>query len=118
MQNFKTAIYGGASTIVTKLNEKVLSGDKSWELVNITKDPEYYSQNYEVRHNGEPIIQISRLHGFGFGSNAWYPHLNKFQFKKLEELGVPIEIQFNYRGKSMEEIRAEIRAIHEILERE
>jgi hypothetical protein len=38
---FKCAIYGGASAIVTKLNEKLRSGDKTWEIVSLTKDSEY-----------------------------------------------------------------------------
>ena len=96
---FKCAIYGGASEIVKKLNEKVLSGDKTWEMVSITKDPEYYNQSYEVRHDGQSVIRIDRLHGFEFSSNAWYPHLNKFQFNKLEELGVSVQVEFNFKNK-------------------
>ena len=86
------AIYGGASTVSGKVNEKRKSGDTTWEKVNITKNPEYYLQTFEVRHNGEHVITMSRLYGFGFDSFAWYPTLSQYQIDKLRELGVCVEI--------------------------
>ena len=86
------AIYGGTSTVSGKVNEKRQSGDTTWEKVNVTKDLGYYEQIFEVRHNGEFVITISRLYGFGFSSNAWYPSLTRYQIDKLRELGVCVEI--------------------------
>ena len=86
------AIYGGTSTVSGKVNEKRKSGDTSWEKVNITKNPEHYEQTFEVRHNGEHVITMSRLYGFGFSSNAWYPTLSQYQIGKLRELGVCVDI--------------------------
>jgi hypothetical protein len=109
-KKFECAIYGGASAIVTKLNEKLRSGDKTWEMVSLTKDSEYYEQSFAIRHNGEFVIQIGRLHGFAFGSNVWHLHLNKFQYNKLNELGIHVEWVLKFWGKSDEEIRNEIMA--------
>lgn len=90
----KCAIYGGASTVSGKVNEKRKSGDMTWEKVNITKDPEYYLQTFEVRHCGNLVISISRLYGFGFDSNAWYPSLSQYQIDKLRELGVYVDVTY------------------------
>jgi len=90
----KCAIYGGASTVSGKVNEKRKSGDMTWEKVNITKNPEHYEQTFEVRHNGEHVITMSRLYGFGFGSNAWYPSLSQYQIDKLRELGVYVDVTY------------------------
>lgn len=96
------AIYGGASTVSGKVNEKRKSGDTTWEKVNITKNPEHYEQTFEVRHNGEHVITISRLYGFGFSSNAWYPSLSQYQINKLRELGVDVDATHGATTRAIE----------------
>lgn len=96
------AIYGGASTVSGKVNEKRKSGDTTWEKVNITKNPEHYEQTFEVRHNGEHVITMSRLYGFGFSSNAWYPSLSQYQINKLRELGVDVDATHGATTRAIE----------------
>jgi hypothetical protein len=82
----KCAIYNFPSCIVFSVNKKNEAGDMTWSIINKTEDSEFYRQDYDLLHNGEKIITISRLHGFGFGSNAGYPILSGFQVKKLRQL--------------------------------
>lgn len=80
MKTIKTQIYSFPTCITDKAN--VTEG---WELENITKNQEH-NQTYQLTFNGEHIMYIERLYGFGWGCNAAYPIMSFENYKILKSL--------------------------------
>ena len=100
----KCSIYDYPSCLCKAVNNKKNLGDTTWSIINTTKDSEFYRQDYDLLHNGEKVITFSRLHGFGFGSNAAYPELSVFQVNKLRELlGNKVELDYSSLKKLSKE---------------
>ncbi len=92
----KVTIYDFPRCLLQSIQDK-----PEWQLVNVTNKP-LENQYYEIQYNGKKVLQLYKMHGFEFGSSAFYGSMRKSVINLLRTV-ISVEID-SFRDKVSENV--------------